>query len=71
MVFGICLKVIGILLWLVQAGYSATQGIYRYTYTNSLHTASFLLRNKFCRLIEKAVEHLLDTQCVIYSDVTL
>jgi hypothetical protein len=28
MVFGICLKVIGILLWLVQAGYSATQDFY-------------------------------------------
>ena len=25
-VFGIALKVVGVLLWLVQAGYSATQG---------------------------------------------
>ena len=36
MVFGICLKVIGILLWLVQAGYSATQGTDVHTLTHCI-----------------------------------
>ena len=45
---------------------------YRCTYTNSLHTVSFLLHNKFCGLIQIAVEQLImDSQCVLYSDVTL